>query len=137
MTTTALSFEATEKKNLRRYIVELTGAMVVYAIALTASMLVLKRFPTAPGRYLVALIPVLPMMAVPIVVLRFVRRADELWRQIHLEALAFAFPLGLLLTSAYGFLQIAGLPGANWTWIWPVFGACWALGLTVARARYK
>jgi hypothetical protein len=38
---------------------------------------------------------------------RDVRRSDELERRIQLEALAFAFPLSILLMCALGLLELA------------------------------
>jgi hypothetical protein len=79
----------------------------------------------------------IPLALVPLIVLRFVRRADELWRRIHLEALAFAFPAGLLVATGYGFMQLAGVAVANWIWVLPLFLTNWAIGLSLARVRYR
>ena len=67
----------------------------------------------------------------------FFRELDELQRRIQLEGLAFGFTATAVLTLSYGFLQNAGLPQVNWVWVWPVMGACWSLGLAIARRRYR
>lgn len=131
------SLSATEKRNARGYAAQLAGAMAIYAVVLALALTWLQHKPPGPSRYLVALLPMIPLALVPVIVLRFVRRMDELWRRIHLEALAFAFPVGVLIATSYGFLQLAGLPVANWIWVWPLFLASWGLGLSLARARYR
>jgi hypothetical protein len=68
-----------------------------------------------------------------------VRAADELERRIQLEALAVAFPLGLLLLTSLGLVQRAvELDFQNWSYnhVWPMFALFYIAGLTVARRRY-
>jgi hypothetical protein len=68
-----------------------------------------------------------------------VRRADELERQIQLEALAVAFPLTMVLVMTLGHLQVA-LPLAPEDWsyrhTWPLMYVFYLVGLTRARKRY-
>lgn len=68
-----------------------------------------------------------------------VRGADELERRIQLEALAVAFPLGLLLLTSLGLMQRAvELDFQNWSYnhVWPMFAFFYVVGVTVARRRY-
>src|SRR4051812_39063561 len=108
MLTTEPSARAFERRNTRRYVAQMLATMGGYAALLVLTLLWLRRDPPPPWRFAIALLPMLPLALVPLIVLRAVRRMDELWRRIHLEALAFAFPVGLLLATAYGFLQLAG-----------------------------
>jgi ABC-type cobalamin transport system permease subunit len=121
----------------RRYTLGILAASALYAIALLISVYLLKRNPSAPQKYLIAILPVLPALWIPAVVLRFFRELDELQRRIQLEGLAFGFTATAVLTLSYGFLQNAGLPQINWVWVWPVMGVCWAVGLGLARWRYR
>jgi ABC-type cobalamin transport system permease subunit len=122
----------------RRYTVGILTASVLYAVALLISVYFLKHHnPLAPQKYLVAILPVLPALWIPAVVLRFFRELDELQRRIQLEGLAFGFTATAVLTLSYGFLQNAGMPQISWIWVWPVMGACWALGLAISRRRYR
>jgi len=68
-----------------------------------------------------------------------IRRADELERRIQLEALAVAFPLGILLLTTLGLVQRAvELKFEDWSYnhIWPWFALFYLMGLGLARKRY-
>ena len=65
---------------------------------------------------------------------------DELERRIQLEALAFAFPMTLLLVMTLGLLEIAiGLNPDDWSYrhVWPMLFVLYFAGLTLARRRYQ
>ena len=71
--------------------------------------------------------------------IRGVRSADELERRIQLEALAVAFPLGLLLLTTLGLAQRAvTLRFEDWSYnhVWPMFALFYVFGVIVARKRY-
>jgi hypothetical protein len=68
-----------------------------------------------------------------------VRSADELERRIQLEALAVAFPLGVLMLTTLGLVQRAvELNFQDWSYnhIWPWFAFFYLVGNAVARRRY-
>jgi hypothetical protein len=72
--------------------------------------------------------------------IRSLRRADELERRIQLEALAVAFPLGLLLLTTLGLVQRAvELDFQDWSYnhVWPMFVIFYLAGLAMARKRYR
>src|SRR5687768_13515432 len=72
--------------------------------------------------------------------IRGIRSADELERRIQLEALAVAFPLGLLLLSTLGLAQRAvELKFEDWSYnhIWPWFAFFYLFGIVLARRRYS
>jgi len=87
-----------------------------------------------------ALIPVAPTALFLRVVVSAVRRLDELHRQVHLEALAIAYPLAVLLLITLGFLQLAvDLPQEDWSYrhvaaYLPLF---YFVGLAVSWRRYR
>lgn len=67
------------------------------------------------------------------------RGADELERRIQLEALAVAFPLGLLLLTTLALAERAiELNFQDWSYnhVWPYFVIFYLLGLFIARRRY-
>jgi hypothetical protein len=68
-----------------------------------------------------------------------IRASDELERRIQLEALAIAFPLGILLLTTLGLVQRAvTLNFQDWSYnhVWPMFAIFYLVGLMVARKRY-
>ena len=95
---------------------------------------------TTPSfRLLLALLPS-PIFATFLwMFIRGLRSADELERRIQLEALAIAFPLGLMLLTTLGLVQRAvELNFQDWSYnhVWPMFGFFYLFGLVVARKRY-
>lgn len=121
---------------IRRYLVELTITMLAYFIALFVSLFLLNLSLPSLLRILIALMPMLPACFVPIVVVRLLRRLDELHRQIHLEALSFAFVGTALLTFAYGFLQTVGFPQVSWFWVWGIMATLWLIASLRSAWRY-
>lgn len=120
-----------------RYLTELFGTIAVYAVVLIASIWLLKSFPDSALRIPVALAPMLPALFLPIVVVRHLRRIDELQRQIQLEALGFSFAGTAVLTFGYGFLENVGFPHLSSFVVWPVMAVLWVIGLVIANRRFR
>lgn len=124
--------------SVRRYVLEILGATVIFCAVVVAAMMWLKlRRPHAPWKYVIAGLPVLPALLYPTTVLRLFRNLDELQQKMQLESLAFAFTGTAVLTLAYGLMESAGLPRMSWSYIWPLMAVLWTIGLAVAHARYK
>lgn len=125
--------------DVSRYLKEFTGAMALYLGLLAASLILLTHFADASPwiRAPLALMPIIPCGLMCWVVVREMRRIDELQLRIQFEALGFAFAATALSTFSYGFLQNVGLPQISWLMIWPLMGAMWILGLMIARRRYR
>jgi len=94
----------------------------------------------APGtRLLLSLSPVPVFAAFLWTFLRAVKAADELERRVQLEALALAFPLGLLLLTSLSLVQRAVVLNAeDWSFnhVWPMFVVLYLIGLARARRHY-
>lgn len=70
----------------KRFFLELLLALVGYAAAVLISGQLLAGTEPGAGRVFLALLPVPPMVALALVVIRYLRRLDEMARRIHLEA---------------------------------------------------
>lgn len=91
-------------------------------------------------RLLLALLPLPPFAGFLWAFIRVIRESDELERRIHLEALAVAFPLSILLVMVLGLLQLAiPLPPEDWSYrhAWPFFFLFYFAGLGIAQRRYR
>ncbi len=122
----------------KRYLKELAATFAVYGVLLVGSIELLTHVAVpAPWRDLVALSPMLAGVAMPWVILRELRRMDELQMRIQLEALGFAFAGTALLTFSYGFLEGLGYPRLSMFTVWPVMAALWIVGFVLARRRYE
>jgi len=128
---------ARERQIINQYRLRMTAALLVYGGLLVLTLLVIGENPDAWWRFAVALIPVLPFAYGAFAVLQYVRDVDELKRQITVETLALAFAGSSIVTFAVGFLQIAGAPAINCTFVWMVMGACWVLAGLVAGRRFR
>ena len=92
------------------------------------------------ARITVALVPVLPFIAVLACVISDVRGMDELQRRVHLEALAFAFPAGVTVLMVLGLLQLVlefHPQRFNFRDAWPILCMLYFVGLAWSWRRYK
>ena len=90
-------------------------------------------------RVFFALLPVSPFIWFLLDIIKGIRGMDELERRIHLEALAVAFPLTLILLMTLGLLEIAiKLPPEDLSYrhVWALLPGFYFLGLYFARRRY-
>jgi hypothetical protein len=93
-----------------------------------------------PLRVLIALLPAVPFAFVLFFYVLNVRSMDELHRRVHLEALAIAFPLTLLLIMTLGLMDLAvGLSPDDWSYrhLLPYLVMFYFLGISIAWNRYK
>ena len=122
----------------KQYLKELSATLAVYGVLLVGSIELLQHAAiAAPWRDVVALSPMLAALAMAWVILRELRRMDELQRRIQLEALGFSFAGTAILTFSYGFLEGLGYPRLSMFTVWPMLAALWIVGLAVARRRYQ
>src|SRR4030081_116138 len=120
-----------------RYQIEIGLALLAYMSILVGSVTVLRANPDSSWRYVVAVVPVAPAAIVLFLFVRRLARLDELQKRIQTEAFGFSLGSTALITFAYGFLEGAGMPHLNWTYILPLMGALWAVGLAISSFRYR
>jgi hypothetical protein len=117
--------------------IEIGLALLAYMMFLIGSVTVLRANPDASWRYIVAVVPVAPAAMVLFLFARRLSRLDELQRRIHAEALGFSLAATALITFAYGFLEGAGMPHLNWTFVLPLMAILWAAGTAIFAFRYR
>lgn len=91
-------------------------------------------------RIAAALLPVPPFSFMLWNIIKGVRHMDELEQRIHLEALAVAFPLAMILLMTLGLLELAiKLPPEDlgYRHVWAFLPAIYFAGLALARRRYR
>ncbi len=92
------------------------------------------------SRAAIAVVPVPAFAWVLWSVSKGIAQMDELQRRIQLEALAFAFPLTMLLVMTLGLLELAiGLNKDDWSYrhVWPMLMVFYFAGLMRAKRRYE
>jgi hypothetical protein len=122
---------------LYRTQIEFGLAMLAYLMVLVGSVVVVQANPGAGWRYFVVLLPVAPAAFVIWLFVRALARLDEMQRRIQMQAFGFSLGATALLTFGYGFLEGAGLPHLNWTYVLPLMAVLWALGAAIFTWRYR
>jgi hypothetical protein len=117
--------------------IEIGLALLAYMMFLIGSVTVLRANPDASWRYIVAVVPVAPAALVLLLFVRRLAQLDELQKRIQTEAFGFSLAATALITFAYGFLEGAGMPHLNWTYIFPLSAALWGLGTAIFTFRYR
>lgn len=124
--------------NRRRFIIEFTASMASYIVVLIASVWVMAVWEIgAPWKTVIALLPMVPGLAVALTVMRQVRSSDELQRRIQLEALSLAFGGTALATFSYGFLENVGYPKLSMFFVWPLMASLWIVGGLISGRRFR
>lgn len=120
-----------------RYFKEFFAVLLAYMVALMLSVTLLAHVESQMLRPIFALLPMVPGFAMCWIVLRQLRRVDELQRRIQLEAMGFAFAGTALVTFSYGFLEIAGYERLSMFLIWPLMAILWIAGTIIGNRRYR
>ncbi|MGN6512532.1 MAG: hypothetical protein ACTHKZ_03035 [Lysobacteraceae bacterium] len=124
----------------RRYLREFLPAMALYVVAVVASVTLLKRTEEPVLRALVALMPVPPVAFAMRALVRRIRAADELQRQIELEAVSVATLLVSLGYLTAGFLQKARVidvdASAAMIWVFPLVCVVYGFAKILVNRRY-
>ena len=123
--------------NAKRYLLEFGGSMAAYSAMVPISIWMLRGHEHTPVGYAVAALPIIPSGLALWAFMRMFRNLDELQRRIQLEAVAFSFLATCLITLTWAFLQNAGLPRFDVSWVAPLLILLWSLGLGIAKRRYE
>jgi hypothetical protein len=122
----------------KRYLIELGGAMTLYAVLLVAANMAERAWqPDRTGAIALSLLPVIGCVAALVAIMRGVRRMDELGRRVQFEAVTFAFAATALVTLTWGFLEDDGVPHLRAFMVWPIMAAFWGIGGAMATWRYR
>jgi hypothetical protein len=125
----------------RRYLREFLPPMAAYVVALWISLTLLERVELHWLRAAIALLPVPPVAFAIRAMMRYIRDADELQRQIELEAVSLATALVSLLYLAGGFLQMARVidvaAGPAMFWVFPLVCLVYGLAKVMVVRRFR
>jgi hypothetical protein len=91
-------------------------------------------------RVALAILPIPFFVGLIIIAFRAIGSGDELFRRIHLEALAFAFPVTLTLLMVLGLFEMAtGLNRDDWSYrhVWPMAVIAYYGGWALAMRKYR
>jgi hypothetical protein len=113
--------------------------MVLYTASSLAITMVLETVELRPGpRFMLAVLPLLPMLMMGRGVWRMVQHQDELYKRIQLHALAIASTLVVVLSLLFGFMEgLEVIPHINSMWAGQVLIFAWGIGAGVLTRRYR
>ena|ERR1043165_348897 len=121
-----------------------TAAVTMIALALLAgglliaSRLLLKQDLSEAAKFGAALMPVLPFLAMFVVMARAARSMDEMFRRIQVEALSITFLVTSTLLIGWGQLQKAGfMPMEDVASVWPLMVFVYIACFFAVMRRYK
>lgn len=116
-------------------------AGVVWVIMYTGALWFLKQPETSvPLKIGLSLVPLIPFTFFMMRFIRHLRSLDELHRRVHLEALAFAFPLAMLLLMTLGLMEKGHLLSAkHWSYsdVWYYLPLFYLIGVVISWRRYR
>jgi hypothetical protein len=123
-------------KNLQYY-KELMGALLLYAIVLSAALTLGQRMSPGVAQTALYVSPMLPFLLAVWAIVRQIHRSDEFIRKTTLEHLAIAAAVTAGWTFTYGFLENAGYPRLSMFTVWPVMGAVLGVLAIVDHLRHR
>jgi hypothetical protein len=122
----------------RAYHREFWPGMVGYVVVLFAVIAWGDLEGTSPWRYVLALLPMVPLAFVVRAVMKHLHRVDDYQRRLTHQGLAVGFLVAMTASLTIGFLGFAGLqvPAAGWI-IWSLGMVGWATSPLTTRAWAK
>lgn len=117
---------------------QMIGGVIAYQLLRLACDHVLQGMPAGAPRIALAVLPALPVLWMLWSLHRYLARADELQRRVHMEALGVAAGVTAAISIVYSLLEhSAGFPHLPARWAFLVIGLTWALSGVVLWRRYK
>jgi hypothetical protein len=117
-------------KNYVKYVLKMALGFSLYALGLVAFNLLYK--PLSGYKYILFLMPVLPLIYMVTVIIRFVLGLDEMMRKAVMEGMAFAglatafTCFSLLFVSDLAGMKIPGQAGFYIYWFYYTIGIAWS-----------
>ena len=124
----------TRERN-RRYALELSGAMAVYALLLFGVASFIGQVSSRGLKILVALLPMIGVALAMTAIARHLRTSDEYVRKVSLESLAIAAGATAGCTLTWGFLEGVGFPRLSMFVVWPVMAFAWVVAAIACRVK--
>ena len=122
----------------KRYFKELTTSIVAYVIILiVVIMLVDGPFERSNLRYVLILLPMIPVIFTVRAIMRYLAGTDEMEREIQLKSLAISLAGTAFITFTYGFLERVGLPKISMFSVWHLIAVLWVGARFYLNRQYR
>jgi hypothetical protein len=116
------------------------GTVIAWLVSYAIARLGLEVAAPTWARIVLAILPIPFFIALIRIAYRAIASGDELFRRIHLEALAFAFPVTVTLLMVLGLFEIAtGLNPDDFSYrhVWPMAVMAYYGGWALSMRKYK
>jgi hypothetical protein len=112
--------------------------MIYLAVLLGSKWLLEASQPSGVLKYLIAIAPALPLVAVIFLVGQLMYgKEDEFKRALWAEAMLWGTAITLAATTLWGFLEIAGAPPIRLYWVFPFFTGAALLCVPFLARKYQ
>lgn len=125
-----------ERQIGKQYLREFLPAMLGYVVLLPLAIWLMETIEMGWVRYLIAALPVVPILFALRAMVRHLGRIDELQQRMQLQAFAFAAGATSIVTFTIGLLENAGFPQISLIWVLPMTIAFWGLATAWFSRRY-
>ena len=118
----------------KKYVSRFAGGLGAYVLGLDLA----NQFhaESGPYNYLVIILPILPLIYVSSVIIRYIAESDEMWRKIYMEAWAFSGVATGFTCFSYLFLRGMGGPEFHAQWAFYMMWIYYGIGLFFSWRRY-
>ena len=126
------------KKVNQQYMRELIGSIVAYSILLIGSIWLVNTYlETSPLRFVVVILPMIPVIFTIRAMVNYLTNTDEMEREIQLKSLAISLAGTAFITFTYGFLEGVGLARISMFFVWPVIAILWIVARFWLNRQYQ
>lgn len=126
-------------KHAKTYTIRMVVAFIFYTVLLFGSITAIQTFEMpAPLAAMLAILPVLPAIAVLFIIVAFVRTRDEVQQKIIMESTLWGMGIVAIASFTYGFLQnVLPLPEISLIWVLPALLGIPGIAQVFVRMRYQ
>jgi hypothetical protein len=111
-------------------------ALIIFIGAMTFVVFMLDKDLQPPWSYVVVAMPALSMLFAVYAIGSAIAHLDEMQRNIQLQGISIAFGGTLVVTFAYGLLDLIGVPQVSWLYVPLVMAVMLVIGKLSTVRRY-
>lgn len=123
------------KPYIKKYLLRMTVGLACYGLGVCAVLHFYDK--QSPYRYWLILFPVIPIIYLVTTTVRAVLEMDEMYRKVHIEAMAFSGLATGFTCISFVFFQIMGAPEFSPGWAFVIMWGFYAIGIFFSWRRYK
>lgn len=116
-----------ERQISKEYMKEFFVAMLAYVIVIIGAFSLIARTDVAWQRWLLALLPMIPLLFALRALIRYLHRIDEYQQRIQYNSFAVSAAATAFVTFTLGLLENVGMPQLSMVWVLPMICFFWMI----------